>query len=519
MSIRTHRSYFCSADKNRFLRRSVTVIGILLHEVPTRSQLWSERTRILSREVSGNPTSRRAGSELTTDDVAELRARLRGPVLLPGDDGYDEVRGIWNGMIDRRPAVIARCLDVPDVVTAVGVVRRTGVIVAVRGGDHSAAGNAVCDGGLMIDLSLMKRIEVDPVSRTARVQPGVRWAEFDAATQEHGLATTGGTNSDTGVAGLTLGGGLGWLAGKLRVDLRQPGRGRGRHRQRRRRTESDQEHPDLFWALRGGSGNFGVVTSFTFRLHPVGPMVLAGLVIHPFERGAELMRFYREFVTTEPDEVNTIAGFLTSPEGIKVAAIAACHCGPIDQAEEALAALRTFGPPVADQLAVMPYTAFQQALDGSFPRGRRYYWKSTMIRDLTDEAIDRLVELFDAVPSPTSALLLQQLGNAANRVAPDATAFAHRDARWDGLVLASWDDPRADAAHIDWARQAWRSLRPFSTGGVYVNGVADGDSEEIGGAYGTNLIRLSEAQGHLSTRPTCSARTPTSPRRPSDDAN
>ncbi len=344
----------------------------------------------------------------------------------------------------------------------------------------------------MIDLSLMKRIEVDPLNRTARVQPGVRWAELDAATQEHGLATTGGTNSDTGVAGLTLGGGLGWLAGKYGLACDNLMEAEVVTANGTVVRTNAQEHPDLFWALRGGSGNFGVVTSFTFRLHPVGPMVLAGLVIHPFERGAELMRFYREFIATEPDEVNTIAGFLTSPEGIKVAAIAACHCGPVEQAEEALAALRTFGPPVADQLAVMPYTAFQQALDGSFPRGRRYYWKSTMIRDLTDAAIDQLVELFDAVPSPTSALLLQQLGNAANRIAPEATAFAHRDARWDGLVLASWDDPGDDAAHIDWARQAWRSLRPFSTGGVYVNGVADGDSEEIDGAYGTNLTRLAK---------------------------
>ena len=445
-----------------------------------------------SVQSSGPAGSTASGSRLGVEDIAGLRARLTGPVLVPDDDGYDEVRDIWNGMIDRRPAAIARCVDVADVVTALEVVRRTGVIVAVRGGDHSTAGNAVCDGGLMIDLSLMKRIEVDPVNLTARVQPGVRWAEFDAATQEHGLATTGGTNSDTGVAGLTLGGGLGWLAGKYGLACDNLVEAEVVIANGDVVRTNAQKHSDLFWALRGGSGNFGVVTSFTFRLHAVGPMVLAGLVIHPFERGPEVMRFYREFVATEPDEVNTIAGFLTSPEGIKVAAVAACHCGPVEQAEEALAALRAFGPPVADQLAVMPYTMFQQALDGSFPRGRRYYWKSTMIRDLTDAAIDQLIELFDAVPSPTSALLLQQLGNAANRMAPDATAFAHRDARWDGLVLASWDDPGDDAAHFAWARHAWRSLRPFSTGGVYVNGVADGDSEEIGGAYGTNLPRLAE---------------------------
>jgi FAD/FMN-containing dehydrogenase len=342
----------------------------------------------------------------------------------------------------------------------------------------------------MIDLSLMKSIDVDSLNRTARVEPGVRWAELDAATQEHGLATTGGTNSDTGVAGLTLGGGLGWLAGKYGLACDNLLEAEVVTANGDVVRASDAEHPDLLWALRGGSGNFGVVTSFTFRLHAVGPTVLAGLVVHPFERAGEVMRFYREFLTTAPDEVNTIAGFLTAPEGMKVAAVAACHCGAVGDAEQALAPLRAFGPPVADQLAVMPYTAFQQALDASFPRGRRSYWKSTMIRDLTDEAIDQLVALFDAVPSTTSALLLQQLGNAANRVAPDATAFAHRDARWDGLVLASWDDPQDDTVHIDWARLAWRSLRPFSTGGVYVNGVADGDAEEISGAYGASLSRL-----------------------------
>ena len=253
---------------------------------------------------------------------------------------------------------------------------------------------------------------------------------------------------------------------------------------------SDTDHPDLFWALRGGSGNFGIVTAFTFQLHPVGPMVVAGLVAHPIERGVEVLRFYRQFVETMPDEINTVAGFLTTPDGIKVVAVAACHCGDIEEGERALRPLREFGPPVLDQIGPVPYTAFQQALDANFPRGRRYYWKSTLVRDLSDDAIAQMVELFDAVPSPLTAILLQQLGNAANRVPSTATAFAHRDARWDGLLLTSWEDIAQDAGMIDWTRQAWRSLRPFSTGGVYVNGVADGDAEEIGGAYGANYERL-----------------------------
>jgi len=353
---------------------------------------------------------------LGAKDIRGLAGTLSGPVLEPGDPGYDDSRRIWNGMIDRRPALIARCVDAADVVTAVNFARATGVVVSVRGGDHSAAGNAVCEGGMMIDLSLMKGLRVDPEARTARAEPGVRWAEFDAATQREGLATTGGTNSDTGVAGLTLGGGLGWLAGRygLACDNLLEAEVVTADGQLLRASES--ENPDLFWALRGGSGNFGIVTSFTFQLHPVGPMVVAGLVAHPMERAVEVLRFYRQFVETTPDEINTIAGFLTTPDGVKVVAVAACHCGGIDEGEQALRHLREFGPPVLDEIGPVPYTAFQQGLDANFPRGRRYYWKSTMVRELSDDAISQLIELFDSVPSAMTAILLQQLGNAANRV-------------------------------------------------------------------------------------------------------
>jgi len=429
---------------------------------------------------------------LGAKDIRGLAGTLSGPVLEPGDPGYDDSRRIWNGMIDRRPALIARCVDAADVVTAVNFARATGVVVSVRGGDHSAAGNAVCEGGMMIDLSLMKGLRVDPEARTARAEPGLRWAEFDAATQREGLATTGGTNSDTGVAGLTLGGGLGWLAGRygLACDNLLEAEVVTADGQLLRASES--ENPDLFWALRGGSGNFGIVTSFTFQLHPVGPMVVAGLVAHPMERAVEVLRFYRQFVETIPDEINTIAGFLTTPDGVKVVAVAACHCGGIDEGEQALRPLREFGPPVLDEIGPVPYTAFQQGLDASFPRGRRYYWKSTMVRELSDDAISQLIELFDSVPSAMTAILLQQLGNAANRVPHAATAFANRDARWDGVLLTSWEDAAQDATQIEWTREAWRSLRPFSTGGVYVNGVADGDAEEISGAFGSQYARLAE---------------------------
>jgi FAD/FMN-containing dehydrogenase len=342
----------------------------------------------------------------------------------------------------------------------------------------------------MIDLSPMKTITVDATARLARAEPGLRWAEFDRATQDHGLATTGGTVSDTGIAGLTLGGGIGWLSGRYGLSCDNLIEAEVVTADGRLMRTSEQENPDLFWALRGGGANFGVVTSFTFRLHPVGPTVQAGMVAHPVERAVEVLRFYREFVDSVPDEVNTIAGFMTTPEGFKVVAVAACHCGTVEDGQRALRPLQEFGPPILDQIGPVAYVDFQSGLDDVFPRGRRYYWKSTTMRDLTDDAIGQIVELFDTVPSPFTAILLQQLGNAANRVPSEATAFPHRGARWDGLLLTSWADPEQDDAQIQWTRQAWNAMRPFATGGIYVNGVADGDTEEVHRAYGANYEKL-----------------------------
>jgi FAD/FMN-containing dehydrogenase len=422
--------------------------------------------------------------------ASELAGALKGSVLIPGGPGYDEARRIWNGMIDRRPGLIARCADPSDVMAAVDFARTRDAVVSVRGGDHNAAGTAVCDGGLMIDLSPMKTITVDATARLARAEPGLRWAEFDRATQDHGLATTGGTVSDTGIAGLTLGGGIGWLSGRYGLSCDNLTEAEVVTADGRLMRTSEQENPDLFWALRGGGANFGVVTSFTFRLHPVGPTVQAGMVAHPVERAVEVLRFYREFVDSAPDEVNTIAGFMTTPEGWKVVAVAACYCGTVEDGQRVLRPLQEFGPPLLDQIGPVAYVDFQSGLDGVFPRGRRYYWKSTTMRDLTDGAIGQLVELFESVPSPFTAVLLQQLGNAANRVPTEATAFPHRDARWDGLLLTSWEDPEQDEAQIQWTRQAWNALRPFATGGIYVNGVADGDTEEVHRAYGANYEKL-----------------------------
>jgi FAD/FMN-containing dehydrogenase len=440
--------------------------------------------------VSNNPLTDAASGQIGGQAARDLAGALKGSVLCPGDSGYDDVRRIWNGMFDRRPGLIVRCADAGDVVAAIDFARSADVVVSVRGGDHNAAGNAVCDGGLMIDLSMMKGLAVDPVARTARAEPGLRWAEFDHGTQRHGLATTGGTNSDTGVAGLTLGGGIGWLSGRYGLSCDNLLEAEVVTANGQLLRASDHENADLFWALRGGSGNFGVVTSFTFRVHPVGPAVVAGMVAHPLERAGEVLRFYRDFTQAAPDEVNTIAGFLTTPDGVKVVAIAACHCGSIEDGARALRPLQDFGSPVLDQIGRVPYTDFQAGLDPVFPRGRRYYWKSTIMHELSDSAIAQLVELFETVPSPFTALMLQQLGNAANRVPVEATAFPHRDARWDGLFLTGWDDSEQDEVQIQWTRRAWTALRAFSTGGVYVNGVADGDAEEIHSAYSANYARL-----------------------------
>jgi FAD/FMN-containing dehydrogenase len=415
------------------------------------------------------------GGDAAVDEatVAEFKASLHGQLLLPSDDGYDEARKLWNAMIDKSPALISRCAGAEDVISCINFARANDVLVSVRGGDHSAAGNALCDGGLMIDLSSMNGVSVDSANRAARAGGGSRWRDFDRETQAFGLATTGGTNSDTGVGGLTLGGGLGWLASKhglacdnlLSADVVTA--------DGRLLTASDAENADLFWGIRGGSGNFGVVTSFEFQLHPVGPMVLAGLVMHPFESAREALRFYGDFSSNIPDELNTIGVLLTSPEGFPVVAIAVCYHGPIDKGEEVLRPVREFGPPLVDQISPMPYMAIQTLLDDAFPRGRHYYWKANLLEDISDDLIDGLVEHFAAVPSPFTGIAFQQLGNAANRVGKSDTAFSHRDARYDCVAISAWTDPAEAETNIRWTREFFDLTRVFSPGGIYVNGVME----------------------------------------------
>jgi hypothetical protein len=425
-----------------------------------------------------------AGAEcLLGDDAVESFGKsLRGTLLRPGDGGYDEARRVWNGMNDKRPGLIVQCAGVADVIAAVNLARDHGLLLAVRGGDHSVAGHSVCEGGVMIDLSRMKGIRVDPEQRTARAEGGARWRDFDHETQGFGLATTGGTNSDTGIAGLTLGGGIGWLAGKYGLTCDNLLSADVVTADGRFLTASRREHEDLFWGLRGGGGNFGVVTAFEYQLHEVGT-VLAGMVIHPFARAREVLAFYGEFSRSIPDELNTVCTVLTSPEGLPVVAIAVCYNGSLDAGERVLRPLREFGPPVADLIGPMPYGALQTMLDAAFPRGRQYYWKAHLIGPITGAAVDVIADACAAVPSPFTVVGFQQLGNAANRVGSDETAFSHRDALYDFLMLSGWEDPAEAERNIAWTRELYGAMQPSLHAGIYVNAVGGEDGPQIRAAY------------------------------------
>lgn len=427
---------------------------------------------------------------LDATTVADLRSRVRGPVLTAADPGYDAARRIWNAMIDKRPALIVRCAGAADVLETVRFAASNEVLTSVRGGGHNVAGTAVCDGGLMIDLSSMKGIQVDPAGRTAWAQPGLLWQEFDHETQAFGLATTGGIVGETGIAGLTLGGGVGWLVRKhglscdnlLAADIVTA--------DGQLRRANSEENAELFWALRGGGGNFGVVTAFHYRLHPVST-VFAGVVIHPRSAARDVIRFHRDFIAAAPEEFASSVGLLTTPDGQPVVTLASCYCGNLDEGERVLRPLREFGSPLVDDMKPMPYAGIQGLLGPAFPWGHRNYWKSSFLRTLPDAVVDAVVEQANRAQSPLSAVVLEYYGGAAGRVDVNATAFPHREAPYHLLILGQWRDAAEDSIHVGWAREGWEAARPWSNGAVYMNALGDdAGAQAVRDAYGVNYPRL-----------------------------
>jgi FAD/FMN-containing dehydrogenase len=435
----------------------------------------------------------RDGRTPSANAIDAFRRAMRGPVLAPGEDGYDQSRQIWNAMIDRRPGLVARCTHTADVQAALDFARSENLLVSIRGGGHNIAGLSLCDGGLVIDLSLMKSIRVDRESRTVIAGAGLTWGEFDRETQRAGLATTGGAVSTTGIAGLTLGGGFGWLAGRCGYTVDNLITADVVLHDGRAITASSTSHPDLFWALRGGGGNFGVVTSFTYGLHSVGP-VWAGLILHPLDRLSALLRFYREFVAAAPDELTVHAAVMTLPTGDRVAALLPVWCGEPADGERYLAPLRKFGTPLADTVQPQPYTAVQSMLDGAVPYGRHNYWKSGFLRALDDDAIEAVEGHARQITSPYSLCLIEHVHGALTRIPVDATAFAVRREHFHFVAIASWDAADDRGRHVEWARAFWSAMRTWSAGSVYMNILGADEGDRIAEAYGSSYARLSRVK-------------------------
>jgi len=429
-------------------------------------------------------------------DIQILRRDFRGELIRAADADYDAARRVWNGMIDRRPALIARCVDADDVAAAIAYARERALPLAIRGGGHNVAGSAVCDSGVVIDFTRMKYIGIDPERRTARVQPGAVWGEFDREAQAHGLTTTGGLVSTTGVAGLTLGGGIGWLMRKHGLTCDNLVAADVVTADGKRIRASDEEHADLLWALRGGGGNFGVVAAFEFQLHAVGP-VNGGLVMHPLDRAGDLLRFYREWVNTLPESLTTFLAFLTAPPlpfvppelvGKPAVAVAVCDIARDKETGAAIRDLAGFGPPPVNVIGEMPYLALQAMFDPGAPAGRRNYWKSAYLDELGDEAIEVLVRAAGSACSPFSAIHVHQMGGAVAKVAADATAFAHRTAAFVTNMIAQWERPEDDAENIAWAREHFTRLEPHARG-AYVNFLGEEGDARVRAAYGESTYR------------------------------
>ena len=433
-------------------------------------------------------------NSVLTDRLREFAARFRGELLRPGTDTYEAARKVWNGMVDRRPAAIARCRSVDDVQSAIRFARENNIPIAIRGGGHNAAGLAMCEGGLVVDLRGMRDVVVDVVGRTVRAGGGATWREFDVGTAAHGLATTGGAVSTTGVAGLTLGGGLGWLMRSygaacdnlIGADI-VAADGQLLH-------ASATENAELFWALRGGGGNFGIVTTFEFMLHPVST-ILGGILFYPLARARDVLRFYRDFTASAPDALTVFAAMMHSPDGHPVVGMAICFNGSVEDGERAIKPIRDFEKPIAGEVGPMPYTALQSMLDAGFPPGLQVHWRSEFISSIPDALIESLVSAYERVPSPLSAILIEQFGGAVRRVPRNDTAFDQRDSEYNLVIISRWSDSAAAERNVLWARATSDAAKPFTTGRVYVNYIGLGEApDRVRAAFGPDkferLVRV-----------------------------
>lgn len=436
---------------------------------------------------------RRDGAPVDAKAIAAFRECFAGRVIVSHDDDYDTARRIWNLSIDKRPGLIARCSGTADVVQAVNFARANELLVAVRSGGHNVAGRALCDDGIVIDLSSMTGVFVDPQRQRVRVRGGTTLGELDRETQLHGLAVPMGVISRTGVAGLTLGGGVGWLVRKHGLTCDNLLSCEVVTAAGEVVTASADSHPDLFWGLRGGGGNFGIATSFLFQAHPVST-VLGGLVLYPRDAAAGLLRHYRDFMATAPDELTAYAGLVSTPDGEPATAVILCYCGDIAEGERIVQPLRSFVTPLIDAVQPMPFAAMQSLLDAAFIDNSYNYWKSTFLTALTDEAVDLIVEHANRATSPLNAAIVEFYGGAAGRIGSSDTAFGQRQAQFNLGINAQWLDPAEGDGHIAWARSMWDAMQPYSSGGYFLNFLGDEPPATIRAAFGPNYARLADVK-------------------------
>jgi FAD/FMN-containing dehydrogenase len=435
--------------------------------------------------------------------IDQLRAALRSNILLPENPGYDDARKVWNAMIDRRPAMIVQCTQADDIPLVIEFARKNRLDLSIRGAGHNIAGNALCDNGVTIDFSKMKGVRVDGTKKRAYVEPGATLADLDEATQAHGLATPVGINSTTGIAGLTLGGGFGWLTRKygmtidnlISVDMITA--------EGKKTRASTNENPELFWAIRGGGGNFGVVTQFEFQLFPVGPEIVAGLIVFPFNQAKQILTKYRQFANSAPEELNVWVVLRKAPplpflpenvHGKEVVVLPIFYSGAVAEAEKLIAPLRTFGDAVGEHIGPQPYVEWQKAFDPLLTPGARNYWKSHNFTELADGALNAIIEFAGKLPSPQCEIFIGLIAGAPNRVAPGAMAYGHRDAKFVLNVHGRWDDAKDDQKCIGWAREFFKASAPYASAGAYVNFMTEEEGGRVAQAYGSNYERLVQAK-------------------------